>query len=201
MGVFRWNDRTRMWVSHVSAIGGTIAALQFTQWIKAPQGQESTLLFFLIPISVSAFLGGWKPGLAATSLSGLLSSYFLLSPLHSFWIDSPYDAAKLGALLGTGVLISILAESQHRTKRTADKIEIDKLLVPMERKIWLSFAGALALLAVTGLTSYWELAKLRENDGLVAHTHEVIASLRLVQSLVADAETGQRGFLITGDRA
>src|SRR5437899_6912344 len=35
---------------------------------------------------------------------------------------------------------------------------------------------------------------------MVVHTHQVIASLRKVQSLVADAETGQRGYLITGDK-
>ena len=72
--------------------------------------------------------------------------------------------------------------------------------LPMERKVWLGFGVALALLAVVGCTAYLEVAKLRDNDAWVDHTHQVISSLRRVQSLVADAETGQRGYLITGDK-
>ena len=72
--------------------------------------------------------------------------------------------------------------------------------LPMERKVWLGFGVALGLLAVVGCTAYLEVVKLRENDARVDHTHQVISSLRRVQSLVADAETGQRGYLITGDK-
>jgi PAS domain S-box-containing protein len=72
--------------------------------------------------------------------------------------------------------------------------------LPMERKVWLGFGVALLLLAVVGLTAYAEVVKLRSNDVWVDHTHQVISSLRKIQSLVADAETGQRGYLITGDK-
>jgi len=72
--------------------------------------------------------------------------------------------------------------------------------LPMERKVWWGFGVALALLGVVGLTAYLEVVKLRNNDAWVDHTHQVIASLRKVQSLVSDAETGQRGYLITGDK-
>jgi PAS domain S-box-containing protein len=72
--------------------------------------------------------------------------------------------------------------------------------LPMEKKVWLGFAAALSLLLLVGLTAYTEVVKLRSNDARVDHTHQVIASLRKVQSLVSDAETGQRGFLITGDK-
>ena len=58
----------------------------------------------------------------------------------------------------------------------------------------------MALVGVVGLTAYLEAVKLRNNDALVDHTHQVISSLRKVQSLVSDAETGQRGYLITGDK-
>ncbi len=72
--------------------------------------------------------------------------------------------------------------------------------MPMEKKVWVGFAGALALLLFVGLTAYSEVVKLRNNDAMVDHTHQVISSLRKIQSLVADAETGQRGFLITDDK-
>ncbi|HET6931376.1 MAG TPA: PAS domain S-box protein [Candidatus Acidoferrum sp.] len=72
--------------------------------------------------------------------------------------------------------------------------------MPMEKKVWWGFGVALALLGVVGATAYYEVAKLRHNDAWVDHTHQVISSLRKVQALVADAETGQRGYLITGDK-
>jgi CHASE3 domain sensor protein len=70
----------------------------------------------------------------------------------------------------------------------------------MEKKVWWGFGVALALLGVVGLTVYSEVVKLRKNDTWVDHTHQVISSLRKVQSLVTDAETGQRGYVITGNK-
>src|ERR1700757_1292919 len=72
--------------------------------------------------------------------------------------------------------------------------------LPMEKKVWWGFGTALALLAVVGLTAYAEVEKLRDNDAMVDHTHQVISSVRKGKSLVSDAETGQRGYLITGDK-
>ena len=72
--------------------------------------------------------------------------------------------------------------------------------MPMEKKVWWGFGVALGLLGVVGFTAYLEVGKLRSNDAWVDHTHQVISSLRKVQSLVAAVETGQRGYLITGDK-
>ncbi len=75
----------------------------------------------------------------------------------------------------------------------------NQLLIPMKQKVWWSFGVGLAMLGIIGVTSYHEVVKLRTNDTLVDHTHQVISSLRRIQSLVTEAETGQRGYLITGD--
>jgi signal transduction histidine kinase/DNA-binding response OmpR family regulator/CHASE3 domain sensor protein len=50
-----------------------------------------------------------------------------------------------------------------------------------------------------GIASYTNVSALRREVEHVAHTHEVIASLQELLSLLKDAETGQRGFLLTGD--
>src|SRR5262245_28154430 len=49
------------------------------------------------------------------------------------------------------------------------------------------------------LITYWNTRTLRSSAGWVAHTYEVIGALDDVLSLMKDAETGQRGFIITGD--
>ncbi|MBX9654522.1 CHASE3 domain-containing protein [bacterium] len=44
-----------------------------------------------------------------------------------------------------------------------------------------------------------EVTKLRDNSGWVAHTHEAMAKIEKLLSDIRDAETGQRGYLLTGD--
>src|SRR5262245_24285295 len=62
----------------------------------------------------------------------------------------------------------------------------------------LAFALSCAILALIGANSYFWLAELREATRAVEHTHEVRSELERIQSLIIDAETGQRGFLLTG---
>ena len=51
----------------------------------------------------------------------------------------------------------------------------------------------------TGYVSYTNTRILNRNAKLVTHTHEVIKGLDELLSLLKDAETGQRGYLLTGD--
>ena len=58
---------------------------------------------------------------------------------------------------------------------------------------------AVALLIANVALTFFNTRQLREHAQWVAHTYEVIAGLENVLSLAKDAETGQRGFLITGE--
>lgn len=57
----------------------------------------------------------------------------------------------------------------------------------------------LAFLAANVALTYHNTRKLNEDCHWVAHTYEVITGLQNVMSLATDAETGQRGFVITGE--
>src|SRR5689334_19118726 len=46
--------------------------------------------------------------------------------------------------------------------------------------------------------AYWNTRQLLEDAGWVAHTHEVLDMPSDVLRTLVDAETGQRGFLLTG---
>ena len=59
----------------------------------------------------------------------------------------------------------------------------------------------IALLALNGLISYQNMRTLRDQGGLVAHTQEVRAALGIVSGTLGDAESGQRGYIITGAAA
>ncbi|RYD68569.1 MAG: histidine kinase, partial [Sphingomonadales bacterium] len=60
-------------------------------------------------------------------------------------------------------------------------------------------AAAILFFLITGTLAYSNIQGLRQDSAKVVHTHEVITSLGNLLSAVQDAETGQRGFLLTGN--
>ena len=67
------------------------------------------------------------------------------------------------------------------------------------KKIGSGFGFALLALIVVGAISYDSTSKLIDSAEWVRHTHEVINGLDEVLSGMKDAETGQRGYIITGE--
>ncbi|MGE0212146.1 MAG: CHASE3 domain-containing protein [Parvibaculaceae bacterium] len=61
-------------------------------------------------------------------------------------------------------------------------------------------AGFAVLFLVLGATA-WLVERQRDNNESVRHTLGVEASLSRVLSLIQDAETGQRGYLLTGEES
>src|SRR4030088_2494800 len=66
-------------------------------------------------------------------------------------------------------------------------------------KIGGGFALALAALLIIGVVSYRSTTGLIETAALVDHTHLVLEKFEKVLSTMKAAETGQRGFLVTGE--
>jgi len=66
-------------------------------------------------------------------------------------------------------------------------------------KIGAGFALALAILVAIGTVTYRSTSKLTETAEWVAHTYRVLDELEGVLSGMKDAETGQRGYILTGD--
>ena len=85
-------------------------------------GGNPTLVVFTIPIILSSYWGGLSAGLLATFLTAAGAGYFLFAPLHSFAIDDPTSRWDLTVLLIAGVLISVICEWLHRSRRHAEKM-------------------------------------------------------------------------------
>ncbi|MGA9769106.1 MAG: CHASE3 domain-containing protein [Blastocatellia bacterium] len=68
----------------------------------------------------------------------------------------------------------------------------------LDRRIAIRAGLVLLVLAVNAFISISAARTLVKNEELVAHTHEVIAQLEATLSSIKDAETGQRGYLLTG---
>ena len=66
-------------------------------------------------------------------------------------------------------------------------------------KIGAGFAVGLVIIVAIGVSAYVSTQRLLEANRWVTHTHEVLEGLEHVLSVLTDAETGQRGFVLTGE--
>src|SRR5690349_21387014 len=68
-----------------------------------------------------------------------------------------------------------------------------------ERMLLLGFAASVLALAGIGWLSYHTTTNLIASEQRVSHSREVITTVEAGVALLTDAETAQRGYLITGD--
>ena len=61
------------------------------------------------------------------------------------------------------------------------------------------FTALLVLLLINGLIIRRQVAVQVQNQHLVRHTQDVLLQISETESLLKDAETGQRGYLYTGE--
>jgi len=70
---------------------------------------------------------------------------------------------------------------------------------PLEGKVKIAFALLLTILFIIGVASYKNLLQLIENNRLATKNRVILKKLEVVVTKITDAETGQRGYIITGD--
>lgn len=69
----------------------------------------------------------------------------------------------------------------------------------MNRRITVGFVAALLLIAAGFAISFYNYSQYNEANKRVGHTYRVIGELNGVLSLMKDAETGVRGYVLSGD--
>jgi PAS domain S-box-containing protein len=70
---------------------------------------------------------------------------------------------------------------------------------PASKRLVAGYALAFGLLVVNTIVTFWNLETIASDSRHVSQTHEVLVGLETVLSNLRDAETGQRGYLLTGD--
>src|SRR4051794_13150428 len=66
------------------------------------------------------------------------------------------------------------------------------------RNLRIGFSISLLILISSSLLSFYSIYNLKKQGSLVIHTNVVLQQSEKVISQLKDAETGQRGFLLTG---
>ena len=64
-------------------------------------------------------------------------------------------------------------------------------------KIWIGFVISLLIVSAGAFIGHHALQQLNDRVFLVKHTYQVMALVESVASQLKDAETGQRGYLLT----
>jgi PAS domain S-box-containing protein len=105
---------------YVLAVMLTAGILSLHGAIGLASSDPPILDMFLIPVVVSAYLGGLIPGLFATLTATLVTDFFL-PPAHTFVIDGLHNRLDWGAMVAIGVLISVLSGALRRSEQVRAK--------------------------------------------------------------------------------
>jgi PAS domain S-box-containing protein len=187
------------WRYYVIAAVLVAVTLMIRIGIQPWDGGQPLLILFMFPVIISAYLGGFGPGLLATLLAGAATAWFVVSPIGSFVFSSPpvlahwalfqLAALLVSVLLGEVIKLRSAARHEHQAKRTATT----------ERKVRLGFAVAILFLGAIGIVSYLSVVRLNDNTRLVMRSHLVMANIDALVATTAETESAQRAYLLTGE--
>ena len=104
------NGRKSRWPMYVFAVLVSFSALVLHQSLTPQSGGRLMLILFMLPIVLSALLGGLGPGLASTALVALVTDYFVIPPIASFRVAAAQDLLQWCFLIANGIAVSVLSE-------------------------------------------------------------------------------------------
>ncbi|MES2581736.1 MAG: EAL domain-containing protein [Pseudomonadota bacterium] len=116
-GVLAQNKR---WVLYAFAATVTVGVLLLRLTMPTPFDERPMLIMFMIPIVLSATLGGFGPGMLATLLAAL-ATHHAVRPLFTSGHLSPRpDVAQWSLLVANGIAVSLLSEMLRMAKARAE---------------------------------------------------------------------------------
>jgi signal transduction histidine kinase len=114
--------RQPLWWAYVLAVVSTSATMILLLSLDAWTLNRPTLILFVIPIILSAYVGGAGPGLLSTVLAAV-STYFFSRPADVLSYLISFDFVQWLTLIIAGILISLLNEALHRSRLRAELSE------------------------------------------------------------------------------
>jgi PAS domain S-box-containing protein len=107
--------------ARVVAYGVALLATAVSLLVRCPLWPvleyHAALMTFIPAVVISAYWGGFRPGLLATLLGALAGHYFLTEPCWTFKAVQFHQAVGLALFVLAGATISSLSESLHRVRR------------------------------------------------------------------------------------
>jgi PAS domain S-box-containing protein len=193
---------------YAGAAMAALAALGLRMVLDPIMGMQAPYLPFVLAIIVVSRYGGFGPGLAVTGLGALAVDWFYLQPRSSLAIGDPSARAALALFVLTGIIVSFLVGRLRKPiqlQQTEERIHLspgstaasrgaDRKVKP--HHLWLG--AAVLLLAIESLLFVGTWTRFAERESLSLRTRDVLARIESLLSELKDAETGQRGYLLSG---
>jgi PAS domain S-box-containing protein len=181
---------------YAAAVLSVVCTLAIRLVLDPTLGDRAPFLFFVLMIVVVKRLWGRGPGLLAALLGGIAAWYFIIELRFSFVIAHQADAFNLAAYFAIGASISFLGEGSPSSLSVRGR----NINVRVFRQTAV-LAGAAVVLAGMVLLLLRDFQRAQDAEGWVVHTYRVINSTESLMSMMKDAETGERGYLLTGDES
>ena len=99
------------------AVAAPLIAAALRGALSSLWGDDLPFLTFTPAVVLSAWAGGFGPGIVTTALGAALASYFWLPPYHSLRVATAANVIGLVFFGAIGALISALSESMFRGRR------------------------------------------------------------------------------------
>jgi PAS domain S-box-containing protein len=106
---------------YVVAIGTTALAVGLTFWLE-PLLSRTIALFFYLAIIITAWYGGWKPGLVAVILSIAALDYFFFKSERQLGIQQPEYLGSLALILLISLTINLITGNLQEHKQRIEKL-------------------------------------------------------------------------------
>jgi signal transduction histidine kinase len=114
--------RQPLWWAYMLAVISTVATMTLLLSLDSWAPNRPPLILLVIPIILSAYVGGAGPGLLSTFLVAV-STYLLSRPGDVLSDLISFDFVQWVTLIIAGVLISLLNEALHRSRLRAELSE------------------------------------------------------------------------------
>jgi|GEM_PF-605205 len=190
------------WGTYLLAVLVSLITIALRQQLNSFFGNQPAIVLLVIPIMLSAHVGGLGPGLTATALVGILCKYLFIAPVRAFTFERPSDLVQWMALIIGGVLVSVLIESQQRNRRESTLEENAIHWLPTKRIIQAGFALGLVLLVIVGTISYLSVNQLRAKADTASKQNETFTDLLwLVLTAATDVRASTSAYVLSDNEA
>ncbi|MBN9690653.1 MAG: PAS domain S-box protein [Verrucomicrobia bacterium] len=198
----RWN-----WEPYALAIALVLVAVGLRYLLDDRIGARLGILLLVIPLVLSAQLGGTGPGLVATLLTSALAKFLFVPVRQDFRFESSTDLILWLGLLGAGILVSgVVHLQQRRQPRSSAPVSTTAPLVTpipghqpsTERRVRVGFILGIVLLIVVGTISFLSVNQLNAHAKVTREVSQISQLLDQVVLEATEIRTSVGSFVISG---
>ncbi|HWA16012.1 MAG TPA: CHASE3 domain-containing protein, partial [Gemmatimonadales bacterium] len=199
---------------YLGALAALVLAVALRWFIDPVLGDQAPTVTMYGAVAIAALLGGPRLGVPVALIGFLACAYLFLPPRGHVDLTTARNLISLVAYLTICGMIIGLAEArrtaQARLAKLQDEAPAWSGVAPLsiaelrqgkalQDPVLVAFLFCLAVLVIGGVAGYQSTRRLAHNERLLEATTRSITDLNELLSTVKDAETGQRGYLLTGN--